>query len=131
MRFPVRPLLLGAGVVTALGLMTAGCGPAETTATAYLTWQIVDAKSPDPNTAQALTCESKQVAFVRLSLVPGGGNSDFPCSSMAAETLTVNSGIYTVQAIALSSNYEAVAQTTFQQRLFGRTNLGHIIFQVQ
>ncbi len=128
MRFHIRSLLLGAGL--ALGLT--GCGPAENiTATAYLTWQIVDAAAPNPNTAEALRCEQKGVITIRLQLTPGGGTFDFPCSSMAAETQTVNSGIYTIQAIALNASAAAVAQTTFQQRLFGRTNLGHIIFQVK
>ncbi len=128
MRFHIRSLLLGAGL--ALGLT--GCGPSESvTATAYFTWQIVDAASPDPNTAEALKCDVKGVTTIRLQLTPGGGTFDYPCSSMAAESQTVNSGIYTIQAIALNAGSAAVAQTTFQQRLFGRTNLGHIIFQVK
>ena len=31
----------------------------------------------------------------------------------------------------INATYNAVAQLTFQQRLFGQTNLGHIIFQVK
>ena len=131
MRFHFRPLVLGAAVATAIGLATAGCGPSETTATAYLTWQIVDKKEPDPSTAPALPCAQKNVAVIRLQLTPGAGSFDFPCTSMAAESQTVSSGIYTIQAVALNPTYQVVAQTTFQQRLFGRTSLGHIVFQVQ
>lgn len=126
-----------AGVVSmlglGLGLAAAGCGSTDTTATAYLTWQIVDASYPNPETAPALTCQQKGVTTVRVALTPaaGGGVFDFPCANMAGETFTVPSGTYTIQLIALNANFSAVAQLTFQQRLFGQTNLGHIIFQVK
>lgn len=134
MRFRSLRLLdlgvLGAGLVAGLGL--SGCGQSETTATAYLTWQIVDAKAPNPNTAPALTCDQKGVKTIRIELVPSTTNAvfDFPCSSMAAETYTVPAGNYTIQAIALGASSQALAQLTFQQRLFGSTNLGLIIFQI-
>lgn len=123
----------GAVLVLGLGLATAGCGSTDTTATAYLTWQIVDASYADPNTAPALTCQQKAVATIRVQLVPSanGGVFDFPCANMAGETFTVPSGNYTIQTVALNATYNAVAQLTFQQRLFGQTNLGHIIFQVK
>jgi len=127
MRFHFRRLLLGAAFT--LALPAAGCGPAETTATASLTWQIVDAAAPDPTTAPALACDVKKVAFVRVQLVPGG-LFDFPCASMAAQTTTVASGVYTIQVIALNDSYQVLSQKTFQQRLFGQTSLGHIVFQV-
>jgi hypothetical protein len=127
--YPFRRFLFAAAAVF---LSAAGCGPSETTATAYLTWQIVDANAPDPNTAPALTCAQKAVMTVRIQLVPagGGGVFDFPCDTMAGETYTVPSGTYTVQALALGASSQALAQLSFQERLFGRTNLGHIIFQV-
>ena len=49
---------------------------------------------------------------------------------MAAQTTTVASGVYTIQAIALNASYQVLAQLNFQQRLFGQTSLGHIVFQV-
>ena len=128
-------LLRRAGVVSVLAslLAAAGCGSTDTTATAYLTWQIVDASYPDPQTAPALTCQQKGVTTVRVQLTPSttGGVFDFPCATMAGETFTVPSGTYTIQTIALNANFSALAQLTFPQRLFGRTNLGHIIFQVK
>lgn len=131
----LRSLLRRAGVVSVLGLAlaTGSCGSTETTATAYLTWQIVDAAAPDPNTAPALNCSQKGVTTVRVQLVPSasGGVFDFPCANLAGETFTVPSGTYTIQTIALNASFNALAQLTFQQRLFGRTSLGHIIFQVK
>jgi hypothetical protein len=125
-----RLFALGAAVA-ALPFVAAGCGPAETTATAYFTWEIDDAAS-DPNTAPALTCDQKGVTTVRIELVPSVPNGifDAPCANMAAETYTVPSGTYTIDLIALGSTFQALAQLSFQQRLFGRTNLGHIKFQV-
>ena len=63
-------LLRRAGVVSVLAslLAAAGCGSTDTTATAYLTWQIVDASYPDPQTAPALTCQQKGVTTVRVQL---------------------------------------------------------------
>jgi hypothetical protein len=131
MRYPcLRTLLFPAGV--ALGLAVAGCGPADTTATAYLTWQIVDAKDPNPKTAPALSCESKGVATIRVQMFPStpGSLIDFPCASMAGETRTLPAGNYTVQTLALSASAQALAQLTFEQKLFGQTNLGLIVFQI-
>lgn len=131
----LRALMQRAGAILGLGLglVAAGCGSTDTTATAYLTWQIVDASYADPNTAPALNCSQKAVTTIRVQLVPStnGGVFDFPCANMAGETFTVPSGIYTIQTIALNANFNAVAQLTFQQRLFGQTSLGHIIFQVK
>lgn len=129
MRFPcLRTLLFGAGIAAA----AAGCGSTETTASAYFTWQIVDAKAADPNTAPALTCESKSVGSIRVQIFPSATGSliDFPCSSMAGQTHSVPAGSYTIQTIALSTTSQALAELTFEQRLFGQTNLGHIIFQI-
>lgn len=127
---PLRP-----GVVLGLGLLAAGCGSAQTTtATASLTWQIVDAAAPDPNTAPALTCAQKKLTTVRVQVSPApasGGVFDFPCANMAGETFSVPAGTYTIQTIALNESFQALAQLTFQQRLFGKSSLGHIIFQVR
>ena len=127
---PLRP-----GVVLGLGLLAAGCGsPQTTTATASLTWQIVDAAAPDPNTAPALTCAQKKLTTVRVQVSPApasGGVFDFPCANMAGETFPVPAGTYTIQTIALNESFQALAQLTFQQRLFGKSSLGHIIFQVR
>jgi hypothetical protein len=135
MRFHLfRPFRPGAGLALCLGLLATGCGTPQTTATASLTWQIVDAAAPDPNTAPALTCAQKKVATIRVQMSPSppsGGVFDFPCANMAGETFSVPAGVYTVQAIALNDSFQAVAQTTFQQRLFGQTSLGHVIFQVR
>lgn len=135
MRFHLfRPLRPGAGVVLGLGLLAAGCGSSQTTATASLTWQIVDAAAPDPNTAPALTCAQKKLTTVRVQVSPApasGGVFDFPCANMAGETFPVPAGTYTIQAIALNESFQALAQLTFQQRLFGMTSLGHIIFQIR
>ena len=60
-----------------------------------------------------------------------GGVFDFPCANMAGETFPVPAGTYTIQAIALNESFQALAQLTFQQRLFGKSSLGHIIFQVR
>ena len=38
-----------------------GCGTYQGPATAYLTWQIVDATAPDPLTAPARDCSTKNV----------------------------------------------------------------------
>ncbi len=127
---PLRP-----GVVLGLGLLAAGCGsPQTTTATASLTWQIVDAAAADPNTAPALTCAQKKLTTVRVQVSPApasGGVFDFPCANMAGETFPVPAGTYTIQTIALNESFQALAQLTFQQRLFGKSSLGHIIFQVR
>jgi hypothetical protein len=131
MRFPsFHRLVVGVGLAAGLG--AAGCGQSDATATAYLTWQIVDAKAANPNTAPALTCDQKGVMTVRVQLVPSEnlGPFDFPCASMAGETYTVPAGTYTIETIALGTSYQALAQLTFTQRLFGRTSLGLIIFQV-
>ena len=135
MRFHLlHPLRPGAGVVLGLGLLAAGCGSSQTTATAALTWQIVDAAAGDPTTAPALTCAQKKLTTVRVQMSPipaGGGTFDFPCANMAGETFPVPAGNYTIQAIALNESFQALAQLTFQQRLFGKSSLGHIIFQVR
>jgi len=121
----LRPLLLG--LVAAASLGSSGCGSYRGTATAYFTWQIADARDPNPQ-ASSFTCEQKGVATIRLDLVTQ--SFDFDCRTFAGETFSIPSGDYNVRLLALGYNAQALSVIEFRESLFGRTNLGHIIFQV-
>lgn len=122
----LRALLLS-GMAACAGL--SGCGPYQGGATAYLSWSIVDPRDPDPLTAPQFTCEQKSVGTVRLQL-SSGDLFDFPCNLYSGETpVAVPSGNYTVDVLAIGYNGLVLSQQRFTTRLFGRTDLGHIIFQ--
>lgn len=117
------------GVLPLIGLAS-GCTPYQGSATAYLTWHVVDAREPDPLTAPSLECALKNVQYVRVQLA----NStlfDFPCNTYSGETTSFTSGTYTVDVLALSPTGAAQAAQRISVDMFGRTNLGHFIFQVR
>lgn len=119
--------LLLSGMAACAGL--SGCGPYKGTATAFLSWHIVDPRDPDPLTAPQYSCEQKSVATVRL-LLSNNELFDFPCNRYVGETPTpVPAGNYTVDVLAIGYNGLVLSQQRFTARLFGRTDLGHIIFQ--
>ena len=51
------------GVLPLIGVAS-GCTPYQGSATAYLTWHVVDAREPDPLTAPSLECALKNVQDV-------------------------------------------------------------------
>lgn len=117
------------GVLPLLGLGT-GCGKYQGGATAYLTWHVVDAAAPDPLTAPAIDCSGKGVEWVRVQLATGT-LFDFPCSAYSAETGSFTAGTYSIDVIALGATGAALSAQRISTDVFGRTNLGHFIFQVR
>lgn len=119
------------GVLPVLGLCAqTSCTPPRVSSTVYLTWKIVDASQPNPLTAPALDCNSKNVQWVRVQLA-GGPSFDFPCNSYSGESTSFSSGTYSVDVIALNPTGAAVSAQRVSMDLFGRTNLGNYIFQVR
>ncbi|MBL9042985.1 MAG: hypothetical protein JNM83_15345 [Myxococcales bacterium] len=116
-------------VLPVLGALS-GCGTYQGTATAYLTWQIVDATAPDPLTAPARDCSTKNVQWVRVQLSTGQP-FDFPCTAYSGETTGFTAGTYSVDVIALGPTGAAQSAQRVTKEFFGRTNLSHFIFQVR
>jgi hypothetical protein len=109
--------------------ISSGCGTYKGPATAYLTWQIVDAAAPNPLVAPALDCALKNVQWVRVQ-VANGVPFDFPCTAYSGETGSFAAGTYSLDVIALGSAGAALSAQRVTMDIFGRTNLGHFIFQV-
>ncbi len=117
------------GVLPLIGLAS-GCSPYSGAATAYLSWHVVDAREPDPLTAPSLECALKNVQWVRVQLA-SGTLFDFPCTSYSGETQSVTAGTYSIDVMALGATGAALAAQRVSTDIFGRTNLGHFIFQVR
>lgn len=117
------------GVLPLLGL-GAGCGQYQGGATAYLTWHVVNASDPDPLTAPARDCAAKGVEWVRVQLATGT-LFDFPCTAYSGETGSFTAGTYSIDVIALGATGAALSAQRITSEVFGRTNLGHFIFQVR
>src|SRR5262245_14588366 len=103
-----------------------GCGY-NNRGTVFLSWSLADARL-DPATAPPLPCEAVGVTVVRLSL-GAAGSFDFDCRLMQGETGVVPAGNYAMQAIAFRGTQVASA-IQINEGVFGRTDLGHIIFQI-
>lgn len=95
--------------------------------TAVLDWSLVNAKD-DPLTGPRLDCLTAGVSTVRLMI--GGYTSDYPCNSYRAESPHVQSGSYSIEIIALDEKGSPKASLVFQEKIAGRTDVGHITFLI-
>lgn len=125
----MRKLVFPKFFLAALFWLLSACGDNTVSTTVYLSWRIVDAKEPSPTTAPSLDCAAKNVAWVRVQL-SGQKPFDFPCTAYSGESASFQSGTYLVDMMALNPLGGAVANDRKSMDLFGRFNLGTLVFQV-
>lgn len=103
-----------------------GCGRHDNPGYIIFSWVLVKASESDPSKAPAQRCSDVGVDKIRLE-IGAALSSEYACTSMAAQSLTVPAGYYHVRVSALGPNSSFIQSVEFPNMyVFGPSPLGQV-----